>query len=966
MAMQRTRFNEIVKRVSRASIPFIISMLYFSISIIAQTGTTETISPCDLKIDEWACKQKPGESVQVLTPGAQPVVREINGGERHLYNVDLVAGEFAQIIVEQLGVDVTLSLCSGDGHRISEVDRQSGSAGPEKLSIIAPADGTYLLQVKPLPDTTLKGSYRVQVTPLREPVSTDETRIKAEKAVSEGGAYFDRGRPNCLQQSIDKYKEAQKLWQSLDDEYETAITLYGLGWSYSKLGSYGMVKFPSPQHTLRWSYASRTDHEMALKYFEQALRMVEAQNNLHGQAITLAGIAWPQLYLGQSNDALASFSKAAAIFRDLNNKRGEAICEYGRGWAYALLNDNPAALNSFLRALNLRRESGDNKGGPPTLAAISRIYSRLGDYQEAIKYDLRAIEGYDAIKDAQGKSDSRGKASTWADLGWVYLSLDQPSAALDCFQKSLTESPGLDETGRANVTYGQARAQSRLDHLTEAASAMEAVCEEIERFRSKGSASDLRTFYSANVQEYYEFYISILMKLQAAHPSDGFAAKALAISERARARELLSILAQSNSTNEQKYELALGRPLSVSDIQRMLDPETLLLEYALGDEKSFVWLVSSNSIASFELPKRKQIESMASSFYDALVERNNARGVVNEIEWKRRVFQADATAEKAAEELGRILVDVLYPRLGQKRLVVVTEGSLQLVPFSSLLTKRGSEGNASVPLFVDHQIVTLPSFSVLSVLRSYSSRPTTQQTVAIFADPVFAADDPRLPSVSTIDQSVSLERSADGEKVGRVTAYRRLPGTRWEAEQIASLVSKNETLLAVDFNANRDAALDRQLGDYRIIHFATHAFVDDNYPSRSKIVLSQFTAKGDAEDGNLTVPDIYKMHIKADLVVLSACKTALGVNTRGEGIVGLTGAFMQAGAPRVLVSLWAISDTAAADFMARFYRKLLGPDKLPPDVALRRTQIETWKDKRFKSPYYWAPFVLSGDWQWRN
>jgi CHAT domain-containing protein len=964
--MQGTGLNQFVLRVSHALVSAAVLILYCSISIVAQTGATESVNPCELKIDEWACKPRAEEPVQVLIPGAPPVEREINGGERHLYHVELIAGQFAQITVEQLGVDVSLSLCTGDGHRLSDVDRQSGSAGPEQLSVIAPADGTYLLQVKPLPDTTLKGSYRVEVAPLRKPENTDEIRIKAEKTVTEGGAYFDRGRPICLQQSIARYKEAQQLWQSLGDDYEVAITLYGLGWSYSKLGSYGMVKFPAPQHTLRWSYASRTDHEMALEYFQQALRMMEAQKNLHGQAITLAGIAWPQLYLGQSNDALASFSKAAAIFHGLNNKRGEAICEYGRGWAYALLNDNPAALNSFLRALSLRRESGDKKGGPPTLAAISRIYSRLGDYQEAIKYDLRAIEGYDAIKDAQGKSDSRGKASTWADLGWVYLSLDQPSAALGCFEKSLTESPGLDETGRANVIYGQARSQSRLGHLTEAVTAMEAVCEEIERFRSKGSASVLRTFYSANVQEYYEFYISLLMKLQAAHPSEGFAAKALAISERARARELLSILAQSNSTNEQPYELALGRPLSVLDIQRMLDPETLLLEYALGEEKSFVWLVSSNSIVSFELPNRKQIESMASSFYDALVERNNARAVANEVEWKRKVFQADAAAERAAEELGHILVDVLYPRLGQKRLVIVTEGSLQLVPFSSLLTKRGSEGTASVPLFVHHQIVTLPSFSVLSVLRPYSSRPTTQHTVAIFADPVFTADDPRLPLVSKIDHSVSLERGAYGEKVGGVTAYRRLPGTRWEAEQIASLVSKNETLLAVDFNAKRDAALDRLLSDYRIIHFATHAFVDDNDPSRSKIVLSQFTAKGDPEDGNLTVPDIYKMHIKADLVVLSACKTALGANTRGEGIVGLTGAFMQAGAPRVLVSLWAISDTAAADFMARFYRKVLGPEKLPPDVALRRTQIETWKDRRFKSPYYWAPFVLSGDWQWRN
>jgi CHAT domain-containing protein/tetratricopeptide (TPR) repeat protein len=937
----------------------------------AQTSpvSTQSASACQPPNDDASCKVKDGEFAQPLSPADAPMDRQINGGERHLYKLRLPVSQFVQVIVEQTGIDVALTLCTLDGHRVAAVDRQSGSFGPEKLSFIPATDGDYILQVKPLLDTTLAGAYSVHIAPFRKVEPSDEVRVKAERVVTEGGAYYDLGRPECLRESIVKYKEAENLWQSLNDAYELAVTLYGLGWSYSKLGSYGMVKFPTPQHTLRWSYESREDHQVALNYFEHALSMMTAQNDRHGEAITLAGLAWPQLYLGRTVEALSSFSEAGKIFHSLNNKRGEAISEYGRGWAYALLNDNNSALNSYLHALSLRREAGDKKGGPPTLAAISRIYSRLGNYQEAIDYDRRAIEVYKDLK------DPRGQASTWADLGWVYLTLGQYGRALDCFHESLNQPHGLDETGRANVLYGMARVESMGGNLSEALLAMERVREIIEPLRDKGTISDLRTYYSANVQEYYEFYINLLMRMHSEHPAAGYDARALTISEKARARELLTVLAQSDSTDDHSYDLVLGSPVETSDIQKILDPNTLLLEYSLGEDKSFVWLVSSNSIDSFELPKRRQIESSALRLYNLVVQRNRQVTSTAAVEWKHQILQADTAAESLAADLGQTLLGPLNSRLGQKRLVIVTEGTLQLVPFSSLLVpEQSSQVEKLVPLFVNHEIVGLPSFSILNVLRKNAARPVAPNTVAIFADPVFSQDDPRLLVAVRINESageannvsaVAGQRSVSGGNVANISPYRRLPGTRWEALQIASLLPKDQSFLALDFNANRETALSSALSNYRIIHFATHAFVDDTNPTLSRIVLSQFTSNGDAQNGSLTLTDVYRMKIKADLVVLSACKSALGVNTKGEGLVGLTGGFMHAGAPRVLVSLWAISDTAAAEFMAKFYRKLLGPEKLPPAAALRQVQIETWKDKRFQSPYYWAPYLYSGEWKWR-
>src|SRR5206468_1308828 len=148
---------------------------------------------------------KEGEVVQTLSPSDAPLSRQINGGERHLYKLALPARQFVQVIADQVGIDVTLALCTTDLHRVAAVDRQSGSYGPEKLSFIPEVDGEYILQVRPLLDTTLTGSYTIHMAPFKEPDASDETRVVGERVVTEGGAYFDAGRPECLRESIAKY-----------------------------------------------------------------------------------------------------------------------------------------------------------------------------------------------------------------------------------------------------------------------------------------------------------------------------------------------------------------------------------------------------------------------------------------------------------------------------------------------------------------------------------------------------------------------------------------------------------------------------------------------------------------------------------------------------------------------------------------------------------------------------------------
>ena len=157
-------------------------------------------------------------------------------------------------------------------------------------------------------------------------------------------------------------------------------------------------------------------------------------------------------------------------------------------------------------------------------------------------------------------------------------------------------------------------------------------------------------------------------------------------------------------------------------------------------------------------------------------------------------------------------------------------------------------------------------------------------------------------------------------------------------------------------------AMDPSLGDYRIVHFATHGLLDSKHPEFSGLVFSLVDKQGKPVDGFVGLQDIYNLHLPADLIVLSACETALGVDIRGEGLIGLTRGFMYAGSSRVVASLWNISDEATSELMARFY-KAMEVQGMAPAAALRSAQLQMWRQQRWTAPYYWAAFQIQGEWR---
>jgi CHAT domain-containing protein len=190
----------------------------------------------------------------------------------------------------------------------------------------------------------------------------------------------------------------------------------------------------------------------------------------------------------------------------------------------------------------------------------------------------------------------------------------------------------------------------------------------------------------------------------------------------------------------------------------------------------------------------------------------------------------------------------------------------------------------------------------------------------------------------------------------------RLKATREEAEQIATAIKRNDVRKALDFDANRTLATSDEMAQYQYVHFATHGWLDPDHPELSGLVLSLFDKNGDAQPGFVQLQDIYSMRLNAELVVLSACKTGLAKDVRGEGLIGLTRGFMFAGSPRVVVSLWSVSDVATAELMKRFYTEMFDDGKKPAE-ALRLAQTSMFCDREFNNPYYWAAFTFHGEWR---
>ncbi|HEU4506642.1 MAG TPA: CHAT domain-containing protein [Pyrinomonadaceae bacterium] len=820
----------------------------------------------------------------------------------------------------------------------------------------------------------------------------NNTRGQAIASTGLGFYYRNLGKP---EQALRSYVEALSLAQHANDRSVETLALISFANFKRKCGY----------------------RQEALELYATAKRIAEQIGDQISQGTILGGMGNIHFEMGNTEHALHYLEETTKIMERNGSQWGIAEAKLELGRIHRSLDNNDQARRYLLEALDISRSIRMPRLESATLRALGQVYDALGD-------NATALQTYkSALKLTRPGEDQHEEAYTLNYISRIYEKLNQHDRALKHYNRALVLSrKSADPAGEALTLFNLAHLKRDRGNLREAKRDIEDAVAIVESQRSNVSSHALRTSYLAQVRNIYELNVNILMRLHNESPASGFNVEAFAISEKARMRSFLEsvrearanvragvdplLLSKEKQLNEALNtkaqlhvqllaakqndeaanvskeldtlvaELANVRDqirqaspqlatLSMPDLltlkqvqQRVVDDETVLLEFVLGDEQSYAWVVTRTGYSSHELPGRAKIEESALRLHKLFTEYQPIAGepTATRVERQKKV-DAELPAEIAA--LGELVLGPLAGELNKRRLLIVADGALQYVPFQ-LLRPPGLEAQ----LIYKHVILNLPSASLQALLTDEAARrKRAVNEVAVLADPVFEADDPRLKSRSQttpVNETLEIRQllrdvgiSPDGVQIPRLIA------SQAEAEGIMAAVPASAALKALGFAANRERVFREELATYRIVHFATHGIINNERPELSGIVLSLFDSEGRSQNGFLRLHEIYNLRLAADLVVLSACSTGLGKDVRGEGMIGLTRGFMSAGASGVVASLWKVDDDATAELMKHFYDGMFRK-RLRPAAALREAQLAMSKQKRWQSPYYWAGFVIQG------
>jgi CHAT domain-containing protein len=709
----------------------------------------------------------------------------------------------------------------------------------------------------------------------------------------------------------------------------------------------------------RISYANN-DLEGAKKYFEEAKE---------ASGITIAGIANlgqtrryraaartslgdVALKQGKLKDAKDSYSQAVKGARD--DKRLDLTWPAQRGlgrtaWLQAAQEKDPKKSNSM-------REGA------------------IASYREAIKTletlregSLRADEARSTFL-ASTKDVFDEAASGLAEM--ALLNASSPGAALD--------GKSLDYASEAFRISEESRARSLLDLLAEIGGSV-----------TEGVPADLLKKKQDNLDQQQEIAdiltgVNISTEEQKKKPAE------LDADLEKLQTEYEAIENQIRTASPRYASLSANQPLGIADVQqKVLDDKTALLEYMLGNDASYMWVISKSSVNLYKLPPRASLEQLAMDLRAQLVPAKLQRRIVG-IDVASQPERGLGVAQDAPQEtagftaasnaLYQAVIAPAAAQIADKRLLLVADGALNYVPFEVLVkTPEGSDFASLSYLVKTNEIAYAPSASVVAAVRQQRTKPTGRNML-IVADPVFSSVDPRAAKAPAATAQGAETRglgieSAISDVTGQGAAataqtakmqglpLARLNGTRAEAEQISRFAKTAGATadLWLDLDASEDNVGTRDITKYRVLHIATHGLLDADRPQFTGVVLSLVGNR--SADGFLRTDEVFNLKLGSPLVMLSACETGLGKEKRGEGVMGLTRAFMYAGAPTVGVTLWSVADKSTADLMTDFYKRYLATDSVSPSTALREAQLAMIAGKKYSAPFYWAPFVLVGDWQ---
>jgi CHAT domain-containing protein/tetratricopeptide (TPR) repeat protein len=738
-------------------------------------------------------------------------------------------------------------------------------------------------------------------------------------------------------------------------------------------------------HGLGQAFQNQGELQKALDNYNQALALLSKDDRrLRPDTLHQLGVLYARFLHDQSHGRELLLAALDAWSPDQKREKARTLSQLGRIASEQGRRDE--ARQDYKEALKLRQDS-DRCGSAVYLVRLALVEEgtalparRAAD--ERLAEALAIVSTQSCPKSeptvrllAAGVAEGRGAAAA-AAAGY------QRCAALFAGQG--------DRLGMAESLGGLARSERALGRREEARAASRQALDVVEGVRPSVLREDLRTSFFSAARDLFDFHIDLLLDL-------GDVEEAWVTAERARARALGDLLAEAGAglrreeapelaarekalqhqlnvlesrrlnTNESKPDklrllrasidariaeletvrgelrrrspryasLLQPEPVSFAAVRReLLDGDTVVLEYRLGETASTLWVLTRESLTAAPLPPRREIEPLV----------QEASAWLKSLDWPGR-------NPRPLCELSRMLLAPAAPSLGHRRVVVVPDGALATLSFAALPVPVEPAACPQAPSLVEsHEIAYLPSVAtLLTQRRLLAGRHPAPGWLAVVADPVYGRDDGRLP------------RPAGARGAGPAQSFQRLPGSAQEAAAIVSGLPRDKLFVATGFDASRQTVTGGALRGYRILHFATHGVLDPEQPLLSLLALTQIDPAGRPVDGILPAHAIYDLDLPADLVVLSACETALGRDVPGEGLIsGLPRAFLYAGASRVIVSLWPVEDQSTRELMVLFYRGLFA-EGLAPAAALQEAQRTMVRAGR--RPSQWAGFVLLGDWR---
>jgi len=796
---------------------------------------------------------------------------------------------------------------------------------------------------------------------------------------------------SILPEANHNYEEALKIWQESNNLSEQAEALIMLGFIEYRKGEW----------------------QSAITFLTQAQGLLDEKAEPYRMGQIAAGLGAAFNENGLPEFGITHYQRALSYYRQTQDPHLIMIANWGLGRTYYLLESYPKALTHFQQALVGLAENGLDAA--QNYEYIGRVYGAMGEYAKARAYLQSSLVIYTRANNPREAAEVRGL------LGQFHEQQGQLQPAERYYRRSLQTFVRLsDRLNQAAVYYVLGRLELKRSNNEVAETYLRQSIEITENIRRVPISSDLTAAFSATVHERYESYIECLMRKHQRDPMKGFDVHAFNTSELARGRALAELLRATqtnlapgldpqlaqreksirqslrvredyrvtllskeykreelaaldmeiakleteykevNETIQTKYasygQITRPNGWDLRQIQEQViaDNQTVLLEYSLGAEKSYVWAVTNTQMTSYELPAQAQITEAAQRVYQLLKDKP-ATGDTNEL-------------TNAVQLLGSMVLSPVAAELNKHRIIVVADGALNYIPFQILPSADND------PLVISHEVVNAPSASILGQLQQEAARRQTPVNVlAAFGDPVFASnyaqqketDNGKQVLLAQTNENKQWQHAVrDIEPSGDSFNPSALEPLFFTKRELANLrdVGGSETFVATGFDASREKLESADLTKYAILHFATHGILDPKRPENSGIFLSMVDRGGQPQNGFVGLQDIYGLRAPVNLVVLSACRTGLGKEVRGEGLIGLTRGFMYAGASSVMASLWKVDDEATAELMRRFYTNMLQRG-MTPAAALGAAQNSIRQEPQWRAPYYWAAFTMQGEYR---